>query len=42
MSDEVFDVECPCCKALLKVVAETQAVIAHKAREKPPAIENLS
>lgn len=42
MSDEVFDVECPCCKALLKVDGETQAVISHKAPEKPPAIENLS
>lgn len=38
---EVFEIHCPCCKALLKVDSETQAVISHQEPEKPPAIEDL-
>ena len=30
-----FDVTCPCCNAVLKVDAETKAVIAHTAAVKP-------
>jgi ribulose kinase len=30
-----FDVTCPCCNAVLKVDADTQAVIAHTAAVKP-------
>ncbi|HXY16407.1 MAG TPA: hypothetical protein VEI26_18090 [Terriglobales bacterium] len=30
-----FEVTCPCCNAVLKVDAETQAVIAHTAAVKP-------
>jgi hypothetical protein len=41
MASEVFELECPCCKALLKVDAETQAVISHHVPEKPPLIEDL-
>jgi hypothetical protein len=42
MSDGMFDVECPCCQALLKIDPETRAVIAHTVPEKPPAIEDLA
>jgi hypothetical protein len=38
----LFEVECPCCQALLKIDPETGAVIAHKQPEKPPAIEDLA
>ena len=41
MPAEVFQVECPCCKALLKVDPETRAVISLKAPEKPPIVEDL-
>ena len=42
MSKGLFEVECPCCQALLKIDPETRAVIAHKQPEKPPAIEDLA
>ncbi|MGD0360086.1 MAG: hypothetical protein ABSC93_04405 [Bryobacteraceae bacterium] len=42
MSQVLFEVQCPCCSALLKVDPETQAVIAHVVPEKPPAIEDLA
>ena len=42
MSDGMFEVECPCCQALLKIDPETQAVIAHTVPVKPPAIEDLA
>lgn len=38
----MFEVECPCCQAKLKVDAETRAVISHKVPEKPRAIEDLA
>jgi len=38
----MFEVECPCCKAALKIDPATHAVISHKAPEKPPAIEDLA
>jgi len=38
----MFDVECPCCKAVLKIDSETEVVIAHTIPEKPPAIEDLA
>ena len=41
-STELFEVQCPCCGAALKLDAETRAVISHKAKEKPPPIEDLS
>lgn len=31
----LFDVTCPCCSAVLKVDAETKAIIAHTAAVKP-------
>jgi hypothetical protein len=42
MSHGLFEVECPCCKTVLKIDPETQAVIAHAIPEKPPAIEDLA
>jgi hypothetical protein len=42
MPKSMFDVECPCCQAVLKIDPETRAVIAHTIREKPPAIEDLA
>ena len=42
MAKGMFEVECPCCQATLKVDHQTRAVIAHKEREKPPAIEDLA
>lgn len=42
MAKELFQIECPCCQAVLKVDPVTRAVIAHKIPEKPPAIEDLA
>jgi len=42
MAKGLFDVECPCCKAVLKVDSETRAVIAHTVPVKPPPIEDLA
>ena len=38
----MFDVECPCCQAILKIDPETTAVIAHTVPEKPRAINDLA
>ena len=37
----IFEVECPCCKAALKVDPETGSVISHREPVKPPVIEDL-
>ena len=42
MSKGMFDVECPCCKAALKIDPETRAVIAHTVPVKPPPIDDLA
>ena len=42
MAKGMFDVECPCCQAILKIDPETRAVIAHTVPEKPKAIEDLA
>ena len=42
MPKGLFEVECPCCKALLKVDPETCAVISHKELEKPKTVEDLT
>jgi hypothetical protein len=39
---KLFEVECPCCQAKLKIDPETRAVISHQIPEKPPAIEDLA
>ena len=38
----LFDVECPCCHATLKVDPETRAVIAHTEKVRPRPIEDLA
>ena len=38
----IFEVECPCCQAALKVDPGTRAIISHKEKEKPRAIEDLA
>ena|SRR5690242_18121118 len=38
----LFEVECPCCQAILKIDPETQAVIAHTVPEKPKTIQDLA
>ena len=42
MAKGMFDVECPCCQAILKVDPATRAVIAHTVPEKPKPIEDLA
>lgn len=42
MPQGLFEVECPCCQARLKIDAETRAVIAHVIPEKPPIVEDLA
>jgi hypothetical protein len=42
MAQGMFDVECPCCQAILKVDSETRSVIAHTVPEKPRPIEDLA
>ena len=41
MAVELFEVQCPCCKAALKVDPETRHVISHRVPEKPPLIDDL-
>ena len=38
----MFEVECPCCQAILKIDPETRTVIAHTVPEKPKTIEDLA
>lgn len=42
MRKGLFEVECPCCHASLKIDPATRAVIAHKVPEKPKPIEDLA
>ena len=42
MPKGLFEVECPCCQALLKIDPETRAVIVHKEPEKPHVVEDLA
>jgi hypothetical protein len=37
----LFEVECPCCRASLKIDAETRSVISHKAAERPRTMEDM-
>lgn len=41
MASQLFEIHCPCCQAILKVDAETRAVISHQEPKKPPTIEDL-
>jgi hypothetical protein len=38
----MFEVECPCCDAVLTIDVETRAIIAHTVPVKPPPIEDLA
>jgi hypothetical protein len=42
MANALFEVECPCCQAILKIDPETRAVIAHTIPEKPRVVEDLA
>lgn len=42
MRKGLIEVECPCCQTILKIDAETRAVISHQAPEKPKPIEDLA
>jgi hypothetical protein len=42
MAKGMFDVECPCCQAVLTIDPDTRAVIAHTVPEKPKPIEDLA
>ena len=42
MPKGMFEVECPCCQALLKIDPQTRAIIAHTVKEKPRPIEDLA
>ena len=42
MVQGLFEVECPCCQAMLKIDLETRVVISHKVPEKPKPIEDLA
>jgi hypothetical protein len=38
----MFEVECPCCQAMLKIDPETRAIIAHTEKVRPRPIEDLA
>jgi len=42
MIQGLFEVECPCCQAMLKIDLETRVVISHKVPERPKPIEDLA
>jgi hypothetical protein len=42
MAHRMFDVQCPCCDAVLKIDPETGTVITHTVPEKPRPIEDLA
>jgi hypothetical protein len=42
MAKGMFEVECPCCQAVLKVDPETETVIAHTVPVKPLPIQDLA
>jgi len=41
-SPEVFELECPCCGATLKVDAQVKAVLEHKEKPRPKTIEDIT
>jgi hypothetical protein len=38
----MFEVQCPCCQAILTIDPETRAIIAHTVPERPKLIEDLA
>ena len=41
MAKGTIEVECPCCRSILKVDAQTGTVLTHKEPEKPKPIEDI-
>jgi hypothetical protein len=41
MAQGTIEVDCPCCRSILKVDAQTGAVLTHKEPEKPKPIEDI-
>ena len=39
---EVFEIECPCCGATLKVDAQVRAVLEHKEKPRPKTLEDIA
>jgi hypothetical protein len=37
----MIEVECPCCRAMLKIDVESQSVITHKEPERPRPVEDI-
>ena len=42
MARELFEVDCPCCQAVLKIDSELRVVISHAEAVKKPVIEDLA
>jgi predicted nucleotide-binding protein (sugar kinase/HSP70/actin superfamily) len=42
MARELFEVQCPCCDATLKIDAELRVVLSHAEPVKKPVIEDLA
>ena len=42
MASGFIEIDCPCCRTLLKIDRETGAIISHKEPERPKAIEDLT
>jgi hypothetical protein len=38
----LFEVQCPCCDATLRIDPQTRAVITHQAKQKAAPVEDLS
>jgi hypothetical protein len=41
MAKGMFELDCPCCHATLKVDSGTRAVISHKEKPRPRTVEDL-
>lgn len=42
MATDLIEVDCPCCRTLLKIDRDSGAVLSHKEPEKPKPIEDLA
>lgn len=38
---DLFEVECPCCQASLRIDPKMRAVITYKAKERPPSLADF-
>lgn len=41
-TDDLLEIQCPCCDAILKIDKTMAVVISHKLPEKPPPIQDLA